>query len=64
MFFQAFPKIGKNCISYTRWESFPDAVGRAVTSCEIAGFNVEDHFREVPKMVELGSGTHSGTVWG
>ena len=45
-------------LGYTRWESFPDAIGRAIISCESAGFNVEDHFREVPKMVELGSGAH------
>ncbi|MCL2300251.1 MAG: DNA damage-inducible protein D [Firmicutes bacterium] len=41
-------------LGYTRWESFPDAIGRAVLSCEAAGFSVEDHFREVPKMIELG----------
>jgi len=43
-------------LGYSRWESFPDAIGRAITSCETAGIDVSDHFREVPKMVELGSG--------
>ena len=45
-------------LGYTRWESFPDAIGRAIFSCETAGLNVEDHFREVPKMIELGKGAH------
>ena len=43
-------------LGYTRWESFPDAIGRAILSCEVADFNVEDHFREVPKMIELPKG--------
>ena len=43
-------------LGYTRWESFPDAIGRAILSCEAADFNVEDHFREVPKMIELPKG--------
>jgi len=45
-------------LGYARWESFPDAIGRAILSCEAAGFNVDDHFREVPKMIELGKGAH------
>jgi DNA-damage-inducible protein D len=43
-------------LGYTRWESFPDAIGRAILSCESAGFNVSDHFREVPKLIEHGKG--------
>jgi DNA-damage-inducible protein D len=43
-------------LGYTRWESFPDAISRAILSCEAANFEVSDHFRDVPKMVDLGSG--------
>jgi len=41
---------------YVRWENFVEAIARAVVSCETAGFEVEDHFRDVTKMVDLGSG--------
>ena len=33
------------------------AIGRAVESCRTSGIEVSDHFREVTKMVRLGSGS-------
>ena len=44
-------------LGYARWENFVGAVGRAVESCKTLGINVDDHFREVTKMVGLGSGS-------
>ena len=44
-------------LGYARWENFIVAIQRAVDSCNTQGFNVDDHFREVTKMVELGSGS-------
>ncbi|MEG1788830.1 MAG: DNA damage-inducible protein D [Kiritimatiellia bacterium] len=43
-------------LGYLRWENFITAVKRAMTSCETAGFQTDDHFRAVTKMVPLGSG--------
>lgn len=43
-------------LGYARWENFLVAIGRAVDSCKSQEINVDDHFREVTKMVELGSG--------
>ena len=43
-------------LGYARWENFLTAIKRAIESCISQGVNVEDHFREVTKMVELGSG--------
>lgn len=43
-------------LGYERWENFDKAVSRAMESCETSGVEVSDHFREVTKMVELGSG--------
>ena len=43
-------------LGYVRWENFLVAIGRALESCKTEGVSVEDHFREVTKMVELGSG--------
>jgi len=43
-------------LGYARWENFLVAIHRAVDSCKTQNINVEDHFREVTKMVELGSG--------
>ncbi|MBO7125907.1 MAG: hypothetical protein J6V74_08720 [Bacteroidales bacterium] len=45
-------------LGYTRWENFVVAIGRAMESCKTLSVNVDDHFREVTKMVGLGSGSH------
>jgi DNA-damage-inducible protein D len=44
-------------LGYARWENFKVAIGRAVESCKTQSINIDDHFREVTKMVELGSGS-------
>lgn len=44
-------------LGYARWENFVVAVGRAMESCKTLKINVDDHFREVTKMVQLGSGS-------
>ena len=43
-------------LGYARWENFVVAINRAVQSCKTQSINVDDHFREVTKMIELGSG--------
>lgn len=43
-------------LGYERWENFEKAIQRAVDSCETSGIEVQNHFREVTKMVPLGSG--------
>lgn len=43
-------------LGYKRWENFIEAIKKAMISCENAGITVEDHFRELTKMVVLGSG--------
>ena len=43
-------------LEYRRWESFEDVLERAVTACREAGQEPGNHFRQVPKMVPVGSG--------
>ena len=43
-------------LGYARWENFRVAIGRAVESCKTQNINVDDHFREVTKMIEIGKG--------
>ncbi len=43
-------------LGYARWENFQVAIGRAVESCKAQGISVDDHFREVTKMIEIGKG--------
>ena len=44
-------------LGYERWENFDKAIQRAMDSCEVSGIAVENHFREVTKLVPLGSGS-------
>lgn len=46
----------QSVLEYARWENFSKAIERAQKACENTGFDVQDHFREVTKMVPLGSG--------
>jgi DNA-damage-inducible protein D len=51
------PSNFKYYIGYARWENFLVAVQRAVDACKTQGINVDDHFREVTKMIEIGKGS-------
>lgn len=44
-------------LGYERWENFHKAIQRAMNSVETSDTKVSDHFREVTKMVPLGSGS-------
>ena len=46
----------QSVLEYARWENFSKAIERAQKACANTGFDVDDHFREVTKMVQLGSG--------
>ena len=38
-------------LGYARWENFQVAISRVIDSCISQSINVDDHFREVTKMV-------------
>lgn len=43
-------------LGYKRWENFIETIKKAMQSCENAGIEVDNHFREITKMVKIGSG--------
>ena len=43
-------------LEYAQWRRFSDAIERARLACKNSGFAVEDHFADVGKMVDIGSG--------
>ncbi len=51
-----FARELQNVLGYARWENFIVAVQRAVDSCKTQKINVNDHFREVTKMIQIGKG--------
>ncbi|KJS16936.1 MAG: damage-inducible protein D [Peptococcaceae bacterium BRH_c4b] len=44
-------------LEYARWENFYKVLEKAKEACENSNINVVDHFREVTKMVDIGSNT-------
>ena len=43
-------------LQYTEWRNFKKVINRAIISCENSNVIVNDHFVDVNKMVEIGSG--------
>ena len=47
----------QHLLDYKEWRNFGTVISRAKTACEVSGYAISDHFVEVNKMVELGSGS-------
>ena len=43
-------------LGYTKWDNFFNIVLKAKVACQVAGHKIPDHFADIGKMVELGSG--------
>lgn len=43
-------------LEYSQWRRFEDAIERAKTACQNSGYAVSDHFADIGKMVQIGSG--------
>ena len=46
-----------NTLGYAKWENFSKVIKRAMLACKNSGYEIDDHFPEVRKMVDIGSGT-------
>lgn len=47
----------QHLLGYAEWRNFTAVVSKARTACEVSGHPISDHFVEVTKMVDLGSGS-------
>lgn len=47
----------QHLLGYTEWRNFSLVINKAKTACEVSGKAISDHFADVNKMVELGSGS-------
>lgn len=47
-------------LGYTRWENFAQVINKAMTACYNSANNVENHFRDVTKMVSIGYNVQRG----
>jgi DNA-damage-inducible protein D len=48
----------QHLLGYTEWRNFQNStISKAKTACEVSGHSIHDHFVDVNKMVDLGSGS-------
>lgn len=47
----------QHLLGYGKWDNFQSVISKAKTACEVSGHAISDHFADVGKMVELGSGS-------
>ena len=46
----------QHLLDYGKWDNFQNVISKAKTACEISEQEISDHFADVGKMVEIGSG--------
>ncbi|MBS4069656.1 DNA damage-inducible protein D [Sulfurimonas sp. RIFOXYB12_FULL_35_9] len=46
----------QHLLGYAEWRNFQNAISKAKTACDVSGQNISDHFVDINKMVEIGSG--------
>lgn len=46
----------QHLLGYGKWDNFQNVISKAKTACEISGQDIADHFADVGKMVDIGSG--------
>ena len=47
-----------NILEYDKWENFRKVIDKAKAACENSGISAFDHFPDVSKMVQIGSGAY------
>ncbi|MBL4883936.1 MAG: DNA damage-inducible protein D [Planctomycetaceae bacterium] len=47
----------QHLLGYSEWRNFSVVISKAMTSCEVSEHSISDHFVDVNKMVDIGSGT-------
>jgi DNA-damage-inducible protein D len=51
-----FARDLQHLLGYSKWDNFKNVILKAKTACEVSGHDILDHFPDIGKMVEIGSG--------
>jgi len=50
-----FAREFSNVLEYTQWRNFSKVIDKARIACQNSGYDIDDHFAEVSKIVEAGA---------
>lgn len=51
-----FARDLQNVLDYAKWDNFSKVIDKARTACVTSGYEPDDHFLDVGKMIDLGKG--------
>lgn len=51
-------------LGYAQWKNLAKVIDKAITACQTAGYDLKDHFADISKMVDLGSGASTDQISG
>jgi DNA-damage-inducible protein D len=51
-----FARDLQHLLGYSKWENFVSVINKAKTACEVSAEDCQDHFPDIRKMVDIGSG--------
>jgi DNA-damage-inducible protein D len=57
-----FARDLQHLLEYSKWDNFQNVLSKAKTACEVSGHQISDHFPEVRKMVNIGSGVQKEII--
>ncbi|WP_407264574.1 DNA damage-inducible protein D [Tenacibaculum maritimum] len=46
----------QHLLTYTKWDNFQSVISKAKTACEVSGENIENHFADVGKTIQMPKG--------
>lgn len=49
-------------LEYKKWENFSKVIDKAMLACKNSGFDIDDHFPDIRKMVQIGSGAEKNVI--
>jgi len=51
-----FARDLQHLLGYSKWENFKNVINKAKTACEVSGHEIDDHFPDIRKTIQMPKG--------